>query len=105
MPGFVRFQSDPPAVDTDVKRTLLVDVAKTYPEGFTISYFAYEPGRDNLFQQQIDSYAEGLRVLGSLVADWCTPNFGVIACTMWPHQFEALDRAIHESQVTQQSSE
>jgi hypothetical protein len=91
-----QFLSQPPKLDTQTRRSLVVDLLDIFPEGFTVEIFACQSGQTDLFSEETSRKQERFRVLGSVMADWSTPNLGIFAWTLPREQWGNLDRAIEE---------
>jgi|SRR5215211_212861 len=84
-----------PKPDSARRRTAILDLETLNAPSFTSELWALEPGRPELVSEAIRWYEERAGVvLAQVMADWCTPHLLLIAWTLRPEAFAALEVSI-----------
>jgi hypothetical protein len=84
-----------PKPDSARRRSVIIDLESLTVPSFTSELWALEPGKPELVEEVFQWYeASAGVVLAYVIADWCTPNLLLVAWSLRPEAWAALERSM-----------
>lgn len=81
--------------ETATRKYLMINIETLGVPTFTIDFFAFRPDHLAQFEAELSLRRDQmkLQIIGTLRADWCEPNLGLIAWSLTKAQFESFPGA------------